>query len=53
MELNGWVNGSQGLLVIFKVANDLTGENNYEYFRLEKRIFYCRFYYFKQTILNK
>ena len=31
----------------------LIGENNYEYFRLEKRIFYARFYYFKQTVLSQ
>ena len=29
------------------------GENNYEYFRLEKRIFYARYYYTKQAILNQ
>ena len=29
------------------------GENHYEYFRIEKRIFYCRFYYFKQAILTQ
>ena len=29
------------------------GENNYELARLEKRIFYARFYYAKQTILTK
>ena len=29
------------------------GENNYEYFRLEKRIFYARYYYAKQAYLNK
>ena len=29
------------------------GENNYEYLRLEKRIFYARYYYTKQTILNQ
>ena len=28
------------------------GEHNYEYFRLEKRIFYARYYYAKQAILN-
>jgi len=28
------------------------GENNYEYVRLEKRIFYAKFYYFKQTLLG-
>ena len=27
------------------------GENNYELLRLEKRIFYARFYYTKQSIL--
>ena len=29
------------------------GENNYEYFRLEKRIAYARYYYTKQTILGR
>jgi hypothetical protein len=29
------------------------GENKYEMFRLEKRIFYARYYYFKQTALAK
>ena len=28
------------------------GENNYEWFRLEKRIFYARYYYTKQGIIN-
>ena len=29
------------------------GENTYELFRLEKRIFYARFWYNKQTVLTK
>ena len=29
------------------------GENNYEYFRLEKRILYAHVYYFKQSLLVK
>ena len=29
------------------------GENNYEYFRLEKRVAYARYFYCKQSILNK
>jgi len=29
------------------------GEHNYEYFRLEKRITYARYYYAKQAILNQ
>mmetsp|Transcript_32014 Transcript_32014/g.23666 ORF Transcript_32014/g.23666 Transcript_32014/m.23666 type:complete len:86 (+) Transcript_32014:53-310(+) len=31
----------------------MLGENNYEYFRLEKRVFYARAYYFKQYLLGK
>ena len=29
------------------------GENNYEYFRIEKRVMYARYYYAKQSILNQ
>ena len=29
------------------------GENNYEWFRLEKRIFYANYWYTKQAILQK
>ena len=29
------------------------GENNYEYFRLEKRIAYARLYYAKQSLLSQ
>ena len=29
------------------------GENNYEFFRLEKRIMYAKYYYQKQAILNQ
>ena len=29
------------------------GENNYEFFRLEKRIFYAKYYYAKQSILTR
>ena len=29
------------------------GENNYEYFRIEKRIFYVRFWYAKQYVLTR
>ena len=35
-----------------KWAARAMGENNYEYFRLEKRIFYARYYYAKQAFLN-
>ncbi len=31
----------------------MIGENHYEMFRIEKRIFYVRFYYFKQTLLGQ
>ena len=29
------------------------GENNYEYFRMENRIFYANYYYRKQYLLSK
>ena len=41
---NYWKNGTQW---IGKQGVRLLGENKYEFFRLEKRIFYARFYYFK------
>ena len=31
----------------------LLGENNYEFFRLEKRISYAKYWYFKQGLLTK
>ncbi len=46
---NYWKNGTQW---IGRQGQRLIGENNYELVRLEKRIFYARFYYWKQTILN-
>ena len=45
---NYWKNGTQWM---GRWTARAMGENNYEYFRLEKRIFYARFYYTKQTIL--
>jgi hypothetical protein len=41
-------NGTQW---IGKIVSRLIGENRYEWFRLEKRIFYAKFWYSKQTIL--
>ncbi len=34
-----------------KIFQRLIGENNYEFYRLEKRIFYARFWYTKQKLL--
>ncbi len=36
---------------IGKIVARLMGESRYEWFRLEKRIFYTKFWYSKQTIL--
>ena len=47
---NYWKNGTQW---IGKSVVRLIGENRYELARLEKRVFYGRFYYFKQAILNQ
>lgn len=44
-----WRNGTQWM---GKMTALTMGENNYEYFRLEKRIAYARYYYAKQSILN-
>ena len=41
-------NGTQW---IGKIVARLMGESRYEWFRLEKRIFYTKFWYSKQTIL--
>ena len=49
LRTNYWKNGTQ---FMGKYVARLIGENHYEYFRLEKRIFYARFYYWKQTILS-
>ena len=49
LRTNNWRNGTQWM---GKWAARAMGENNYEYFRLEKRIFYARFYYTKQTWLT-
>ena len=45
-----WKNGTQ---FIGRIPAKIMGENKYELFRLEKRIFYARFYYFKQGLLTK
>uniref|UniRef100_A0A7S3JM53 Uncharacterized protein n=1 Tax=Euplotes harpa TaxID=151035 RepID=A0A7S3JM53_9SPIT len=47
---NYWKNGTQW---IGRIAARVIGENNYEFVRLEKRIFYANYYYTKQLILNK
>ena len=47
---NYWKNGTQ---FIGRIPARIIGEDNYEYFRLEKRIAYAHVYYFKQYILNK
>lgn len=41
-------NGTQW---IGKIVNRLIGEHRYEFFRLEKRILYSKYWYFKQTVL--
>ena len=47
---NNWKNGTQ---FMGKWGARIMGENNYEYFRLEKRIMYARYYYTKQYILGQ
>ena len=49
LRTNNWRNGTQWM---GKWTARALGENNYEYFRLEKRIAYARYYYCKQAILN-
>ena len=43
-------NGTQW---IGRMACRLIGERNYEYIRLEKRIMYAKYFYFKQILLLK
>lgn len=43
-------NGTQW---IGRIANRIIGEKNYEFIRVEKRILYARYWYFKQAILLK
>ena len=43
-------NGTQ---FIGKIAARLMGEHNYEWFRLEKRITYAKYYYAKQSFLSQ
>ena len=50
LRTNNWRNGTQWM---GKWTARAIGENNYEYFRLEKRVAYARYYYCKQSILNK
>jgi len=49
LRTNYWKNGTQ---FIGRINARIIGENHYELMRIEKRIFYARFYYFKQAILN-
>ena len=49
LRTNNWRNGTQWL---GKWTARTIGENNYEYFRLERRIAYARLYYTKQYILT-
>lgn len=48
LRTNNWRNGTQWM---GKWAARAMGENNYEFFRLEKRIMYARYYYGKQSVL--
>ena len=50
LRTNSWKNGTQW---IGKWGARAMGENNYEYFRLEKRTAYARYYYTKQYILGR
>ena len=47
---NYWKNGTQWM---GRWTARLIGENHYELARIEKRVFYARFYYYKQTVLNQ
>lgn len=47
---NYWKNGTQWM---GRWTARLIGENHYELARIEKRIFYARFYYYKQAVLNQ
>ena len=42
-----------GLQFQGKMWTRVIGENNYEYFRMEKRLAYAQFYYTKQGVLNQ
>ena len=53
MELNSLVEFQQESWVSYLIFLTLIGENNYEFFRLEKRISYAKWWYFKQGILTK
>ena len=50
LRTNNAKNGTQWL---GKWTARALGENRYEMFRLERRIFYARYYYTKQTILTQ
>ena len=50
LRTNYWKNGTQ---FIGRVPARIMGENKYEMFRLEKRIFYARYWYAKQGILTR
>ena len=47
---NYWKNGTQW---IGRMCAKAMGEDNYERFRMEKRIAYAQYYYCKQYILNR
>ena len=47
---NYWKNGTQWM---GRWTARAIGEHNYEFVRLEKRIAYAKYYYFKQYILNR
>ena len=50
LRTNYWKNGTQWL---GKWTARALGENNYEFFRMEKRISYAKYWYFKQGLLTK
>ncbi len=45
--------GKNGTTIFGQGVATIIGENNYEWFRLERRILYGKFWYFKQAILTK
>ena len=45
-----WRNGTQ---FMGKIGARVVGENRYEAYRMEKRIFYAKFWYAKQAVLTK
>jgi hypothetical protein len=49
LRTKNWRNGTQWM---GKLTARAIGENNYEWFRIEKRIFYAHVYYSKQSLQN-